>query len=191
MKIKEIKEKKSKIKEIKKEEHIKENESNLDDFIEDDIEQFLEEEFIEEKDDSERPLESEEEQPFIQSLEDTVVDAPLISNPENEKQKKDFYQTGDDSATNDFYSGKNNGDNFYSKSNNLYGIPNEEGELTNRGRQEEASDNFYNFVIEKQERFGEIHSERGSQLELKGVNGVFNKKDSRKPDEKYVNPKNY
>jgi len=178
MKIKEIKEKKSKIKEIKKEEHIKENESNLDDFIEDDIEQFLEEEFIEEK-------------PFIQSLEDTVVDAPLISNPENEKQKKDFYQTGDDSATNDFYSGKNNGDNFYSKSNNLYGIPNEEGELTNRGRQEEASDNFYNFVIEKQERFGEIHSERGSQLELKGVNGVFNKKDSRKPDEKYVNPKNY
>jgi hypothetical protein len=188
MKIKEIKEKKSKIKEIEVEEDEKiDEDESLENFIEDDIEQFSEEKDIkksgEEVDFEEADSDNNEKKSSSVLLEDAVADAPPVS--ESKRQEKDSYKV-EASIPEDFYSARDNkSNNLYSQGNELYNAPNKEGEPANGEGRKESGENFYSLVAEEQEKVGEIHSARGSHLELEGVRGAVGKKNLRKSEEKY------
>lgn len=182
MKVKEIKEKESKIKEIEEEPVVEEETKEI---IEDDIEQFSydDEEKPETEDKTEEETKVDEERRHS-SLEEAVLDVPISLETTEEKRDGNFYKSS--TTIGDFYSG--NRPDFYSQSESIYSTSSEGSNYSIGEKNNNEEGSFYsNTPKNENERVGEIHGARGSKLEIEGVRGFFGlKKDSRRTEEKYT-----
>ena len=194
MKVKEISVKKSRVREIKKEESKKEDreieevtespqkknagEEPVDVKGQDDkIEQFVEDLWTKEVISENKPNNSIG-QDF--TLEDVVSETPTKTNaPEETRTSGDFYTA----KTEDFYS-NGNGNNIYSVGGNDLYSANGDDMYSANGK------NFYNNRDDENKRVGEIRGEKISKLELEGARGNF-KKDKRSSENDKYKTKTY